>query len=70
MAVKFTEKAEKVLQLATAEAQRQSHGYVGTEHILWALLGQRDSVAVPPQANKCRVPSAAEGGYRLVIARL
>ena len=46
MAVKFTEKAEKVLQLANGEAQRLQHGYVGTEHVLWALLHQPDSVAV------------------------
>ena len=46
MAVKFTEKAEKVLQIARSEARRLGHGYVGTEHILWALLHQPDSVAV------------------------
>ena len=46
MAVKFTEKAEKVLQLAGNEASRLGHGYIGTEHILWALLHQPDSVAV------------------------
>jgi ATP-dependent Clp protease ATP-binding subunit ClpC len=46
VAVKFTEKAEKVLQLANGEAQRLQHGYVGTEHVLWALLHQPDSVAV------------------------
>jgi ATP-dependent Clp protease ATP-binding subunit ClpC len=46
LAVKFTEKAEKVLQIANGEAQRLQHGYVGTEHVLWALLHQPDSVAV------------------------
>ncbi len=46
MAVKFTEKAEKVLQLAQSDAKRLGHGYIGTEHILWALLHQPDSVAV------------------------
>ena len=46
MAVKFTEKAEKVLRLAQNDAQRLGHGYIGTEHILWALLHQPDSVAV------------------------
>ena len=46
MAVKFTEKAEKVLQIAKNEAKRLGHGYIGTEHILWALLHQPDSVAV------------------------
>ncbi len=46
MAVKFTDKAEKILQLASQEAQRLRHGYVGTEHILWGLLKQHDSIAV------------------------
>jgi len=46
VAVKFTEKAEKVLQIAKNEAKRLGHGYIGTEHILWALLHQPDSVAV------------------------
>ncbi|MEC9475800.1 MAG: ATP-dependent Clp protease ATP-binding subunit [Planctomycetota bacterium] len=46
MAVKFTEKAEKVLRLAKNDANRLGHGYIGTEHILWALLHQPDSVAV------------------------
>jgi len=46
VAVKFTEKAEKVLQLAQSDAKRLGHGYIGTEHILWALLHQPDSVAV------------------------
>ena len=40
MAVKFTEKAEKVLQIAKSEAKRLGHGYVGPEHLLWALLHQ------------------------------
>lgn len=46
MAVKFTEKAERVLQDANNEAKRLRHGYVGTEHILCALMAQGDSVAV------------------------
>ena len=46
MAVKFTEKAEKILQIANQEAQRLKHGYVGTEHILWGILTHGDSVAV------------------------
>ncbi|MCI0651928.1 MAG: ATP-dependent Clp protease ATP-binding subunit [Planctomycetes bacterium] len=46
MAVKYTEKAEKILHLANEEAKRLRHGYVGTEHILWALLKHRESIAV------------------------
>jgi ATP-dependent Clp protease ATP-binding subunit ClpC len=46
MAVKFTERAEKVLLAAGAEAKRRSHDYVGTEHLLHGILAQRESIAV------------------------
>jgi ATP-dependent Clp protease ATP-binding subunit ClpC len=46
MAVKFTEKAEQVLLAAGAEARERSHDYVGTEHLLHALLLQAESIAV------------------------
>jgi ATP-dependent Clp protease ATP-binding subunit ClpC len=46
MAVKFTEKAEQVLLAAGNEAKERDHEYVGTEHILYALLRQADSIAV------------------------
>jgi ATP-dependent Clp protease ATP-binding subunit ClpC len=42
VAVKFTEKAERVLLVAGNEARRRSHEYVGTEHILYAVLTHRD----------------------------
>ena len=46
MAVKFTEKAEQVLLAAGNEARERDHEYIGTEHLLFALLRQADSVAV------------------------
>ena len=46
MAVKFTEKAEKILLTAGNEAKERSHDYIGTEHVLHALLSQRDSIAI------------------------
>jgi uncharacterized damage-inducible protein DinB len=42
---KFTERARKVLQLAQEEAQRFSHSYIGTEHILLGLVREGDGVA-------------------------
>ncbi len=45
MAVKFTEKAEKVLLRAGEEAKKRHHVYVGSEHILHALLSQGDNIA-------------------------
>jgi ATP-dependent Clp protease ATP-binding subunit ClpC len=35
---RFTERARKVMQLASQEAQRVNHEYVGTEHILLGLV--------------------------------
>ncbi len=46
MAVKFTDNAEKVLLLAGNEAERRLNEYIGTEHLLYGLLAQRDSLAV------------------------
>ena len=46
MAVKFTERAEKVLLAAGSEAKRRGHDYVGTEHLLHGILAQKDSIAI------------------------
>jgi ATP-dependent Clp protease ATP-binding subunit ClpC len=35
---RFTERARKVMQLANQEARRFNHEYIGTEHILLALV--------------------------------
>ena len=53
MAVKFTEKAEKVLLAAGSEAKQRVHEYVGTEHILHALLTQPDSIAIQAVVRSC-----------------
>jgi len=41
----FTYRARKVLQLSNQEAQRLSHEYVGTEHILLGLVKEGSGVA-------------------------
>ncbi len=46
MAVKFTEKAERILLVAGNEARRRSHEYVGTEHLLYAVLTHREGPAI------------------------
>ena len=51
MAVKLTEKAERALTAAGAEAKRRSHEYVGTEHMLHGLLAQPESLAVQALAQ-------------------
>ena len=46
MAVKFTEKAEHVLLFAGEEAKKRHHNFVGSEHILYALLHEPENIAV------------------------
>ncbi len=42
----FTPRSKKTMETAFAEASRLRNGYVGTEHILLAVLRDRDSVAM------------------------
>jgi len=42
---RFTTKARHVLTLAQEEAQRLHHGYIGTEHLLLGLIGEKNGVA-------------------------
>jgi ATP-dependent Clp protease ATP-binding subunit ClpA len=43
---KFTDRARKVMQLASQEAQRFNHEYIGTEHILLGLVKEGSGLAV------------------------
>ena len=42
----FTPRAKKAMEMAISEAAAMQHGYVGTEHILIAILRDESSVAV------------------------
>jgi ATP-dependent Clp protease ATP-binding subunit ClpA len=42
---KFTERARKVLSLAQEESQRFRHNYIGTEHLLLALIREDEGIA-------------------------
>ncbi len=42
--IPFTAEAKKLLELALREAQGLGHNYIGTEHLLLALVSDRDSV--------------------------
>lgn len=42
----FTDRVRTVLQMAREEAARLQHEYVGTEHILLALIREGDGVAI------------------------
>lgn len=41
----YTNRAKKVLELTMAEARRLGHNYVGTEHVLLALIAEKRSIA-------------------------
>jgi ATP-dependent Clp protease ATP-binding subunit ClpC len=43
--IPFTPRAKQVLRLSLAEALRLGHNYIGTEHLLLALVQERDGVA-------------------------
>jgi ATP-dependent Clp protease ATP-binding subunit ClpC len=42
---RFTKRARHVLTLAQEEAHRLHHGYIGTEHLLLGLIGEKKGVA-------------------------
>ena len=43
--IPFTPRAKRVLEMAIEEARDLGHSYIGTEHILLALLEEEDGVA-------------------------
>jgi ATP-dependent Clp protease ATP-binding subunit ClpC len=43
--IPFTPRAKQVLRLSLAEAARFGHTYIGTEHLLLALIQERNGVA-------------------------
>ncbi len=48
---RFTERARKVLAFAQEEAQRLQHNFVGTEHLLLALVREGEGVAAKALKN-------------------
>lgn len=61
----FTERAARVMALAQEEAQRLSHDYIGTEHLLLGLIAEGEGVAAKVLSNSgidvTKVRSAVEG---------
>jgi ATP-dependent Clp protease ATP-binding subunit ClpA len=48
---RFTDRARKVMKLANQEARRFNHEYIGTEHLLLALLAEGTGVAANTLRN-------------------
>jgi ATP-dependent Clp protease ATP-binding subunit ClpC len=42
---RFTPRARQVFQLAAEEARGMNHAYIGTEHFLLGLIGEKEGVA-------------------------
>ena len=42
---RFTERAQRAILLSQEEAKGLKHNYVGTEHLLLGLIGEKDGVA-------------------------
>ncbi len=70
MSVKFTEKAEQILLAAGQEAKRRNHGFVGTEHILHALLSQGDNIAVQAMVRLDVDPEAVRRKAERALERI
>jgi ATP-dependent Clp protease ATP-binding subunit ClpC len=49
--IPFTPRAKKVLEVAAQEARSMGHRYIGTEHLLMALVKDDDSVAANVLTN-------------------
>lgn len=60
---KFTERAEKALNLAFSAAGSLGHGYVGSEHLLLGLIREQEGVAA-------QILAAAGVGYDEVRRRI
>jgi hypothetical protein len=44
--IPFTPRAKKIMELALREARSMSHDYIGTEHLLLAIVREHDGVAM------------------------
>ena len=47
----FTDQARRVLVIACEQALRLNHPFVGTEHLLFAIVGERDGLAAEALAS-------------------
>src|SRR5262249_6412401 len=66
---KFTERAQKVLQLAQEEAQRFNHNYIGTEHLLLGLVREGEGIAAKVLTNLGVQLDHVRSGVEFIIGR-
>lgn len=65
----FTDRARRVLELAQQEARRYGHNYLGTEHLLLGLIGERDGAAARALAALGVRDEQARGAIEAVVGR-
>lgn len=65
--VPFTPESKKSLELAVEEAQRLSHTYIGTEHLLLGLLHFKEIVELPEFANNNVTLEGARNSLREIL---
>ena len=52
MTYKFTNRAQKAVELANDIAIELGHSYIGTEHLLYGLVKEGDGIAAKVLANQ------------------
>lgn len=63
----LTPRTKRIIELSAAEAGRMGHGYIGTEHLLLAILREGENVAVRALSE---LGAKANELYREVLDRL
>lgn len=63
----LTPRTKRIIELSAAEAGRMGHGYIGTEHLLLAILREGENVAVRVLSELGAKPNEI---YREVLDRL
>ena len=51
---RLTIKAQEAIQVASTIAQQEDHSEIGSEHLLFALLDQKDGI-IPPLVERVGV---------------
>ena len=72
---KFTVKSQEALQAAQREAESRNQQQIGVEHLLLALLGQREGIVIPilqklgasPDAIGAEIQKAIESVPRVSV---
>lgn len=65
----FTKEVQRIIGLAVKEAQQLNHSYLGTEHILLALVADEDGVVAKALSNSGLKPNKVRAAVDFIIGR-